>query len=87
MIPGETPRNATRQGATTVKDLPKPERFLSIPAVAELLGVNRATVYRYIADGSLGPLVNIGRNGQSKTRVPQSALDSFIAERQREVAS
>jgi excisionase family DNA binding protein len=62
-----------------------PDRYLTIPDVAAILGVDRSTVYRYIADGLFGTLVNIGRKGQSKTRIPQSQLDKFIAERTRRV--
>jgi excisionase family DNA binding protein len=64
-----------------------PDKYLTIPEVAEALGVKaRSTVYRHIADGSF-TLVDIGRNGKRKTRIPQSQLDAFIAERTREPAA
>lgn len=62
----------------------EPEKYLSIPQVADMLGVARSTVYRHISDGAF-TLVDIGRKGQAKTRVPQSELDAFIAGRTRKV--
>lgn len=51
-------------------------RFLTVAEVADLLRLSRMTVYRLVADGEL-PALRVGKS----YRVPQSALDAFIAER------
>ncbi|MFD7078566.1 helix-turn-helix domain-containing protein [Streptomyces sp. NPDC059918] len=58
-----------------------PSRLLSIPAVAELLDVDRRTIYRFIAAGEL-PVIDLrtGR-GRSRVRVPSAALEKFISSR------
>lgn len=51
-------------------------KLLTIPQVAERLGVHRATVYDRIAAGDI-PVVDIGK-GKSKSRVRSDHLDAFI---------
>jgi excisionase family DNA binding protein len=51
-------------------------RLLTIPQVAERLGVHRDTVYKRIASGDI-PVVDIGK-GKPKTRVRSDHLDHFI---------
>jgi excisionase family DNA binding protein len=58
---------------------PAPEpvgALLTIPQVAERLGVTRQTVYSYIR-GGLIDRVDIGR-GKPKTRISEAALGRFI---------
>jgi excisionase family DNA binding protein len=55
--------------------------LLSIPAVAEVLDVDRRTVYRFIATGELEVVdLRTGR-GRSRVRVPAASLDAFIDSR------
>lgn len=51
-------------------------RLLTIPQVAERLGLNRSTVYTRIACGDI-PVVDIGK-GKSKSRVRSDHLDQYI---------
>lgn len=56
--------------------------LLTIPQVATQLGVHRATVYDYIADGDI-EVIDIARTGsrQTRLRVPLDALRAYIASR------
>jgi excisionase family DNA binding protein len=49
--------------------------FLTVAEVADMLRVSRMTVYRWVHAGDL-PAVRFGRS----FRVPQAAVDSFMAE-------
>lgn len=54
---------------------PQPRvRYLTVAEVAELMRVSRMTVYRLVHGGEL-PAVRVGRS----FRVPQDALDAFLA--------
>lgn len=53
-------------------------RLLTIPEVAERLGITRKTVYRRIASGDL-PVVDIGDGtGRSKSRIRSDHLVAYI---------
>lgn len=55
--------------------------LLSITEVAALLSCSRDTVERIVDRGEL-PIVDIG-NGRAKTRIRRSALETWIASRER----
>jgi excisionase family DNA binding protein len=56
-------------------------RLLSVPAVAEILDVDRRTVYRFIASGEL-PVVDLRTGpGRSRVRIPATEVDAFIGRR------
>lgn len=52
------------------------ERLLTIPEVADRLGVGRRSVYRLIACGL--PVVDVGTARRPRTRVPESALATWV---------
>lgn len=54
------------------------EEQLSVPQVAERLGVEQSTVWRWIAAGKIKPVRKLGHR---ITRVPASAVNRFLAER------
>jgi excisionase family DNA binding protein len=56
----------------------KAERLYKIPEAAVLLGVSRATVYRYITDGLLDTNA-AGRGTRPYLRVSESAIARFQA--------
>lgn len=58
-----------------------PLDLLSVTEVASLLSCSRDTVERIIDRGEL-PIVDIG-HGRAKTRVRRSALEAWIASRER----
>lgn len=60
-------------------------QLLTIPQVAERLGLARSTVYTRIADGDL-PVVDVGK-GTSKSRVRSDHLDQYIEKLTRTAAS
>lgn len=51
-----------------------PERYLTVPEVAELLRVSKMTIYRLTERGEIRA-VNVGRN----RRIPKAALDAYLA--------
>ena len=65
------------QPSTTAEpvDVSPPElpRLVTVPDAARLLGIGRTTAYELIAAGQL-EVVHIGRS----TRVPTTAVDSFV---------
>ena len=72
--------------------VPKPGTLLRIEDVAQALDVDPWTVRRWLAEGRFnwkgkGQMVGAFKIGPSRThpwRIPQSTLDRFIAERQKE---
>jgi excisionase family DNA binding protein len=52
------------------------EQMYTIPEVAALTRLGRATVYRRIASGELR-VVNLGTKRRTKMRVPESALAAY----------
>jgi excisionase family DNA binding protein len=54
------------------------EEQLSVAQVAERLGVDESTVWRWIAKGKIAPVRKLGRR---ITRVPASAVNRFLQER------
>jgi excisionase family DNA binding protein len=67
----------------TSKTTIKPERWLTIPEVAEQLGIARTSVYDLIAAGELGEPLDVGSAKRPRTRIGQSAVDAFIERRRR----
>ncbi|MFJ2554059.1 MULTISPECIES: helix-turn-helix domain-containing protein [unclassified Streptomyces] len=58
-----------------------PSRLLSVPAVADLLDVDRRTVYRLISAGEL-PVVDLRTGAErSRVRIPVSGLEDFLTSR------
>lgn len=57
-------------------------RYLTVAEVAELMRVSKMTVYRLVHGGDL-PAVRVGRS----FRVPQDALDAYLAAHSVEVAA
>ena len=58
------------------------ERLLTVPQAAERFRVSRVTVYELLKTGQLASL-KIGR----ARRIPESAVDTFIASRTSEASS
>lgn len=54
------------------------EEQLSVPQVAERLGVSAWTVWRWISQGKIAPVRKLGRR---ITRVPASAVNRFLEAR------
>lgn len=54
------------------------EEQLSVPQVAERLGVDPATVWRWIKRGQIKPVRKLGHK---ITRVPASAVNAFLEAR------
>lgn len=54
------------------------EEQLSVAQVAERLGVNESTVWRWISQGKIKPVRKLGRR---ITRIPASAVNAFLQER------
>lgn len=54
----------------------KPERFLTVDEVADLLRVSRWSVSRYIEAGDLRAIKADGRNGA--VRIPESGLEDYL---------
>ncbi len=52
------------------------EQMYTIPEVAALTRLGRATVYRRIAAGELR-VVNLGTKKRTKMRIPESALADY----------
>lgn len=52
----------------------KPEKFLSIAAVADRLGMNKNTVYKRISEGEL----TVYKMGPKTYRVKESEVEKFI---------
>lgn len=70
------------------KDKPKRDILLTAQEVADRLRVNRQTAVRYLREGIIPGGLMIGEGGNDKTgawRLPESALDAYLAERQRNV--
>ena len=57
--------------------------LLTIPQVAARLRIGRSSVYELIAGGELATADMVVKGSRSKTRVPESAVDEFIASRTR----
>jgi excisionase family DNA binding protein len=57
------------------------ERLYSVLALAELWSVSKHYVYREIAAGRLAA-VQLGRGDRSKLRIPASAAERWLRERQ-----
>ncbi len=57
--------------------------LLTVNQVAEELSVNRATVYRLIADGALDTTdISTSRgSGRGGTRIPRTSIEAFIKAR------
>ncbi len=67
---------------------PKRVILLTAQEVADRLRVNRQTAVRYLREGIIPGGLMIGEGGNDKTgawRLPESALDAYVAERQRNV--
>lgn len=72
--------------------MPKQEYLLNISDVARALNIDPWTVRRWAKEGRFnwiekGKVIGAFRTGSSRThpwRIPQSALDRFIQERQEE---
>jgi excisionase family DNA binding protein len=54
------------------------EEQLSVDEVADRLGVDPSTVWRWISDGKIAPVRKLGRR---ITRVPASAVNRFLEAR------
>ncbi len=52
------------------------EQHLTIQEIADRLGVDYSTVWRWIQDGKLSPVRKLGH---SIVRIPVSAVDRFLA--------
>lgn len=57
-----------------MSEQPRRVRFLTVAEVAEAMRVSKMTVYRLLHSGEM-PAVRVGRS----FRVPQDALDQFLA--------
>ena len=60
-------------------------RAYSCAAVAELLGVHRQTVHRWVTEGRLSAF-DIGTPGRPRLRVTEATIRDFIAARQVDTA-
>ncbi|MFE3197197.1 helix-turn-helix transcriptional regulator [Embleya sp. NPDC059237] len=55
--------------------------LLSIPVVADRLGISRTSVYDLIARGDLGDVVDVGTATRSRVRVTEAGLAACIERR------
>lgn len=60
-------------------------RAYSCAAVAELLGVHRQTVHRWVTEGRLSAF-DIGTPGRPRLRVTEATIRDFISARQVDTA-
>lgn len=63
-----------------MSEQPRRVRFLTVAEVAEVMRVSKMTVYRLLHSGEM-PAVRVGRS----FRVPQDALDHYLATAQFDV--
>ncbi|WP_073967589.1 helix-turn-helix domain-containing protein [Streptomyces sp. CB02460] len=63
------------------------EKLLSIQSVAEILGVSRRSVYRYIALGELSVIDLRTGTERSRVRVPGSSVKALVERRSSPVVS
>lgn len=54
---------------------------LTVPQVATLLNVSRASVYRLIYAGELGETLDVGTGKKSRTRVYATAVEDLMKRR------
>lgn len=54
-----------------------PERYLSTPEVARMLGVGRMTIWRWCKDGTL-PASNISKTTRPLYRIAESAVHAYL---------